>query len=266
VNLRMYDILEGKDTWKQTFPARSIVLRSENTDLAGVLEPDGQFSVFDLRAGKSPVMKATVKAEHRQNLQSAHLLFDGRYVYAALNGQPNGNVLGGVQSTLQNNSGLRALPINGWVYCWELKTGKLRWYNPAENQMMVLSRFSELPIVLFASRYTKATNPPGRGRMQVVAVKAVEKRTGKHIYEAELTGGNFMFHELNVDVRAGLIEFVSYNRKIKFYLGRSGKTSVPAGARSSARPSPSLDPELPGLADPKVRAVKIAPARAIRRR
>ena len=50
--LRLYDPLTGKDVWKQAFAPKSYVLRAEDGDLAGVVEPDGQVRVVDLTTRK----------------------------------------------------------------------------------------------------------------------------------------------------------------------------------------------------------------------
>ena len=40
------------------------------------------------------------------------------------------------------------------VYCFKRQLGgKKPWYNPVENQQMIVSQFDELPMVLFTARY-----------------------------------------------------------------------------------------------------------------
>jgi outer membrane protein assembly factor BamB len=217
VHLRLYDILTGKDLWKQSFPTGSIVLESEGTHLTGVLEPNGQVHVFDLDQQKPVLQTKLYYPEHARNVTRAHLLSDGRYLYVTLDNPNNAAArVGGTQSALYNNSGLRALPVNGWVYCWEIRTGNIRWFNPAVNQMLILNQFHELPLVLFAARHNELINN-GRGTRQVVEVKAIDKRTGKHVHESTSTTRT-LFHHLNVDVRGGTIEFIGDNRKITFHL------------------------------------------------
>src|SRR5262249_28331169 len=52
VVLRLYDVHTAKDVWQQSYPAGSIVLRSEDPNLTGVVEPDGKVTVMDLRTQK----------------------------------------------------------------------------------------------------------------------------------------------------------------------------------------------------------------------
>src|SRR5205807_7740593 len=101
VVLRHYDILTGKDLWKTSFPANSVVLRSEQTDLAGAVEPDGKVSVFDLRT-KKQVLKATVQPKHVDKAQGVTLLQDPYRYYLAINGpaDPQANPWGPPASNL----------------------------------------------------------------------------------------------------------------------------------------------------------------------
>ena len=51
-------------------------------------------------------------------------------------------LLGGVQTNLMPGTGLRSLPINGELYCFEAATGKRKWHVPLVNQMLVLDHFA----------------------------------------------------------------------------------------------------------------------------
>ena len=47
--IRLYDVVSGQDVWKQSFPAQSLVARSEDATLTSVVEPSGKVHVIDLR-------------------------------------------------------------------------------------------------------------------------------------------------------------------------------------------------------------------------
>jgi outer membrane protein assembly factor BamB len=217
--LRLYDVLAGKDLWKQAFPANSIQLKSEEPNLAGMIEPDGKVTVVDLNKQKT-VLEAKVDFKHFTGATSVHLLSDGRDYFVAVNGPINQAIMpfGGVQTNLMPGTGMRALPVNGYVYSFNGSNGKIQWYANVPNQMIVLDHFADMPMVLFTARYQQWNNGPVRNVIQVVAVKAIEKRTGKLCYDNTNVPNGMNFHALTVDSRAGKIEFTGYQMKLKFEL------------------------------------------------
>jgi outer membrane protein assembly factor BamB len=253
--LRLYDPLEAKDVWKETFPANSVVLRSETPHLAGMVEPDGKVRVYDLRTQKQ-VLNGKMDPKDLEKAQTVHLLSDHKDLYVAVTKQPDPNLaqFGGVQPNLMQGTGLRSLPVNGEFYAFDGATGKVKWHNPAINEMLVMDQFQEMPIVLFTARYGQwVINGPNRMHQQVVSLAAIDKRTGKRLYDDE---GNkkllntSQFHAVNMDVKAGKIELISQNLKITFFLnGEPAKVEGAQGTKtSSAEP---VDPR-----DEKLRALK----------
>src|SRR5262249_22962182 len=126
VRLRLYDILAGKDLWTKEFPANSVTLKSELPELAGVVDPEGNVTAFDLRS-RQEVLKATVKKEHIDKLQDATILADRDQFYVVLNKTFDANVNNGVWINVFH--GMRSLTVNGMVYAFERPGGKLKWFN-----------------------------------------------------------------------------------------------------------------------------------------
>jgi len=216
LEFRLYDVLTGKDLWTAGVPQNSTQLRSEDPNLLGLVEPDGKVHVYNLRTLKE-VLTSRMDPRHLDKLVSAHLLADGRDFFIACNGQVDPNLMpfGGVQTNLMAGTGMRAIPVNGMVYSFDGATGKVRWYNKVANQMMVLDRFEDIPIVLFTARYQKWNqNGPVRNPVQVVSAKSMSKATGKLLYDNENLPNGMNFHALKVDGRAGRIEFEGYAMKI----------------------------------------------------
>jgi hypothetical protein len=50
--LHFYDIRSGQDLWRKSLPADAVPLRADDSDLAGVAEPDGNLTVVDLRLAR----------------------------------------------------------------------------------------------------------------------------------------------------------------------------------------------------------------------
>jgi outer membrane protein assembly factor BamB/tetratricopeptide (TPR) repeat protein len=230
VSLRIYDVLQGKDLWKQSFPGNSIVLQSEDPRLAGVIEPNGTVRVIDVLTQKELLNAPLADAKHVAGAQSVTLVSDPDSFYLAINGPADPNVVavqmwmpgggrseGGIQSNMAANSGLRSVPINGMIYAFSRKTGKWTWYNEAKNQHMVVSMFAELPMVICTSRYMYSTgNAPGpRTPNQRVEAIVWAKHNGKLWYRPEQgVPGGTTFHALSMDHRSGKVELAGNNLKV----------------------------------------------------
>jgi outer membrane protein assembly factor BamB/tetratricopeptide (TPR) repeat protein len=207
---RMYDVLTGKDVWTATYPASSIVLKSVDPNFGGVVEPDGTVHVTDIRSGKE-AMKAKMDPRFLEKMDAVHLLADGQYFFVACQGPTDPQNPWGIMPNLMPNTGMRALKVNGEVYCFDAQTGKTKWHNQLLNQMIVLEHFNEMPVLLATSRYGKFGQ--GRGQMQVAAVESIVKSSGKYVFKGENQNWQ-QFHALNLDPKKGTIELVGYTMKI----------------------------------------------------
>jgi len=92
--------------------------------------------------------------------------------------------------------------------------------------MLILDRFEDMPVLLFASRYNRFGNGPGRQVINVLAVRTINKTNGKLIYDNDSDPGTqrldkfrvlpagMNFHQLNINPAEGKFEFVGYNMKL----------------------------------------------------
>src|SRR5262249_6262994 len=139
LTLRLYDVLEGKDLWKKNFGPNTVVLHTEDPDLAGVVEADGKVTVIDLVARKEAALGqdrngkpivARVDPKHLEKAQAVYLLRDSMNSYVLVNGplDPNQNPFGGPMTNLIPGSGIRALPVNGYVYGFPRGVGEM-WHS-----------------------------------------------------------------------------------------------------------------------------------------
>jgi outer membrane protein assembly factor BamB len=216
--VRLYDLFTGKDDWKKEYPTGTVILESEVPNLVGVAEPgeDAKVTIFDALSQKV-LYSGVLEGKPLDKVRSIALLADRDRFYVAVNGAQNAqaNPWGGPWPALHNGS--RGLMVNGRVYAIARqadKTGKHeKWWANVEDQMLILDQFNDLPIVLLASRSQKLMNG---GVFQITSTTAIEKRTGKVIYDKKLQNNNTQFHTLDIDQRAGSIELVGYNTKIRF--------------------------------------------------
>jgi tetratricopeptide (TPR) repeat protein len=222
LTMRIYDILEGKDVWKQQFPAGTVVMQSEDPRLAGVVEPTGAIRVIDLHTLKEVLNTRLADPKHVNRPRSVHLLSDPDYLFVAINGQVDANkVAGDFYPNLTPGGGLRTIPVNGMLYTFSRKTGKYLWYNPVENQHLVVAQFEDLPMLFLASRYQKwqGLNLPGmRNQQTVCETRAYAKHNGKlwYIEPNPFASGSYL-HDLVMDHRTGKVDVTGGQEKITLW-------------------------------------------------
>ncbi len=234
---RLYDPLAGKDVWELAVPVNSIILHPESPELFGVIEPDGKLIVANL-ADRKVVLTSKVRTADIDRMISIHLLTDGQDYFVVCNGPVDQAIAafnGVIQPPIMLNQGMRAMPANGAVYSFQGETGKLRWIYRAENQQLILDRFNEMPVMLFASRYNRFSKGAPQQRINLIAVETVNKSNGKLLYRNNsdptdlqrdklqpLPQGN-TFHSLNLNPAEGKFEFVGYNLRITHQVDLEGK-------------------------------------------
>jgi outer membrane protein assembly factor BamB len=220
LTLRLYDIVKGDDAWKQTFPVGSVQMTSEDPNLTGIVEPTGVVRVFDIEKRKEVMTSKLYDVAHLGTPQAVYLLADQDHVYVAMNGPQDPNVINlggmtpGVMPNVLPTSGLRSVPVNGYVTAFKRKTGAFDWYAKVENQQMIVSMLDELPVLLFTARYYHRSPPPANFQQMKFTMRAYAKHTGKLWYGKEDLPQNMFFHTLTMDHRAGKVEFIGVNMKV----------------------------------------------------
>jgi outer membrane protein assembly factor BamB len=218
LTLRIYDVLQGKNLWMQKFPKDSVLMQSEDPRLVGVAEPTGAIRVVDVLTQKEVLNGMLEDKNHIAKAQGITLVSDPDAFYVAINGPVDPNLVpwgGGVQSNLMTNAGLRSTPVNGEVYSFNRKDGKVKWHMPVKNQHMVLSQFEDLPMLLFTSRYQEwVGGGVGRNAQQKTTAMAWAKHNGKMWYDNQSVPPNMYFYSLEMDHRSGKVELTGYNLKV----------------------------------------------------
>ena len=154
-------------------------------------------------------------------VQGVSILEDAKLFYLAFNGPADTQTYpwGGPYPNLLPNTGMRSLMVNGNIYAFDRGTYKLRWRAEGLHQMIVLEQFKDLPVLLMTARYQKATGGgPARGQIHGAAVRVIDKRTGKLLYDQDEPGLS-QFYALHADLRAGRIDFISQNLKLTLSYG-----------------------------------------------
>jgi outer membrane protein assembly factor BamB len=214
VQLRLYDTHDGKDLWKKSFPAHSIVLNSTVPELLAVAAPSGAVTLFDLKEQRE-LHKFTVDPKHLDKVQSGTLLRDRTQYYLAFQGP---NDMGAAMMFGDPGPivmGMSATPVNGMLYAFDRASGELCWHSKLLNQAILLERFDDLPVLL-CTAMTYRTLPGGNG-FPVTLVRSLDKHTGKIRYNREIPNfnQNEFFHSIQVDARAGTIDLIGNTLKVR---------------------------------------------------
>ncbi|HTU93034.1 MAG TPA: PQQ-binding-like beta-propeller repeat protein, partial [Gemmataceae bacterium] len=244
VEVRLYDIVTGQDVWKQKYPARSIVARSEDAGFTGVVEPNGKVHVIDLRARKE-VMTGEMSSEpieQFKSVQGFHLLSDRHYFYfASQMAAQNGAVQ--LASAVSIHLGMREVPVSGYLHAFARRDGSYWNSRVKEPHYLLLEQFEELPLVFLASRSFDGQNAAMQGVMiarqrrvinpQDVRVASIEKRTGLTKFEQKVTATNFF--GVRADPRANTVELLSPQLKIIHYPKADEEKEAKPAANASSR-------------------------------
>jgi outer membrane protein assembly factor BamB len=228
--LRFYDILSGKDLWQKEMPHDAVLLATEEPELTGVVAPDGKLTVIDLRI-PGEVLQAQVRPADLDKVSAGLLLQDSKQYYVILNRpeEPKPEL----QGPYPNVVGLRAAHVNGTVYALYRQTGKLNWITPAENQIVLLERFQELPMMVFTARYNKPVNGGAYSKL-VVITQSVSKYTGKRLINDDSNDPNSpsrfnhvprsdgQFYAIAIDRQTGTFDLVANQLRLRHYIPEAG--------------------------------------------
>jgi outer membrane protein assembly factor BamB len=231
---RLYDVQTGQDVWQRGFAPGSLVLKSDDPHLTGVLEPDRKLTLLDARTGDA-ILSATVPGDPADRPEEGHLFADGDHYYVALNRKPEDRV----QWSSSAGAGIRALKVNGPLVALGRASGKLEWVcDFLPHQWLLLEQMSDLPLLLFTTSYSRFGNAvPER---QGVRVTGVDKRTGKLVYDKEFPNSSTQFLAVTANPRDGVIELVRQDLKVRFTLeaAEARRDEHPAKGATYLPPTP----------------------------
>jgi hypothetical protein len=231
VTLRQHDIPTGANVWKAKYRPKSIVTRSEDSSLAGVVEPDGKVHVIDLRTRKEVMvgrMEMKDVPEHLRNVQTIHLLHDRQHFYFACQAEMDLNNYNrrddaGLQANVMPQLGIRGVPVNGLLYAFERGSGDIAWFILAKNQFLILDQFQDLPVVFLTARAHGFRNALQEGEWIKATAIIAEKRSGKFIFEDNDLKMKEPFYAVRFHPQTGAVDFVGPTLKIAVRPARTAK-------------------------------------------
>jgi hypothetical protein len=216
--LRMYNPVIGRDDWRQLCAAGALPIRCENGAWAGVVEANGKGILWEARTKKPVLSFELPESGKARKVSKYRLVADADYFYL-LSEEPRAqNVLTEPESLFLASAGLRTIPANGYVYAFRRDTGRLHWYNPVQDQMLLVSEIERLPMLLFASRYQQWIGmPPARSAVWVSTARAFVKHNGKMWYHNDHVGVKTYFHAIRVDEGTGKVELLGRGMKVSMW-------------------------------------------------
>lgn len=228
--LRLYDAVFGKDVWKMEVAAEVRLARSDDPNLVGLVYPNGQLQILLTASGQSLLEskdpESRIQPEHLEKVQDIGLIRDRDYFYFILNRSPEP----GVYSTTLAGNGMKSLWVNGTIYCYNRTTSAFEWFRDDLNyQYLILEEFNDLPLLLFGSMVHRAN-----GNLQTTRIEAIEKRTGRLVFDRSVPTTGGQFYAMRTDARAGRIELIRHDLAIRFQ--REGATSE-NGIKSEETPA-----------------------------
>ena len=222
--IRLYDIVDGKDVWSKEYPADSVVLKSHDPELTGIVTPAGAIEVLSSRTGKVLLvgkvdpdkMEDHLNVKGKTALKDPLLMADSERFYVFLNkvdnGQNNQNNYWGGQSFVKMTG------VNGACYAFDRTTSKRLWYTDGQfnRQQICVERFADMPCIVASN--PAYTDPDGKvinNGMFTHQVLAVDKRTGLLRLYKNNPSQNGPFQSLTYDAKTGSFEFWNYSLRVK---------------------------------------------------
>ena len=147
---------------------------------------------------------------------------------------------------------IRSTRLHGHLYAYDKTSGDIEWFFDLTNQYLVLEQFEDLPVVICAS-YINKFNANGNER-QLMKIAGIDKRSGKQITDDKWTLAPAQFYALATDAKAGIIELLRHDVKIRFAPeGQAiGSGIVPPAGDGAVVPSrPGLPAPVPLPAPPR---------------
>jgi outer membrane protein assembly factor BamB len=211
--VRLYDVQAGKDLWKKTYPAGSLVLDGNTPDLVPVADSKGHVELLDPLTGKE-MQRLEIDPKVMEKATNGVFLRDKTQLYVGfqLPKDQNSNVEDGPNPGAMGE--IVSLPVNGMLFAYDRTSGKLRWGTLLKYQMIILDRFEEMPVVLCCSMTVRGAGP--NGGVAVIDTRTVDKTTGKKLYHKEALNNGESFHTLQINARTGTIDFISTLSKVRF--------------------------------------------------
>ncbi len=200
LSVERWNPLTRQSVWRESFPITSQFGWLDNRTLA-TLGQDGKLATFDLDTRETQTL-ATLKPADLTGLnRQRFLVADNDRLFLIVSGQ---------QTNFYGDE-LTTVPVNGTVFAFDRRAGGELWREKVENQGLVLNHFGASPVVLFSTRKFEQR---GRVHVQVHRLLMLDKKTGRKLFEDELTN-QYSGFRLNLNLAERYIELLTYNDRLR---------------------------------------------------
>ena len=106
---------------------------------------------------------------------------------------------------------LVTVPVSGTIFAFDRRAGGELWRQKVDNQALVLNHFGASPALLFSTRKFEQR---GRVSVQVHRLLMFDKKTGRKLFEDELTN-QYSGFRLNLNLAERYVELLTYNDRLR---------------------------------------------------
>ncbi len=186
--------------WRETFPSSNQFGWLDNQTLA-TLGQDGTLATFDLDTRESQTLAMLKPADLSGLNRQKYLVADNDRLFLIVSGQ----------QTNYYGDELVTVPVNGTIFAFDRRVGGELWRQKVDNQALVLNHFGASPALLFSTRKFEQR---GRVSVQVHRLLMFDKKTGRKLYEDELTN-QFSGFRMNLNLAERYVELLTYNDRLR---------------------------------------------------
>lgn len=203
--LSCQDIVSGETLWQREFPARSVVLRVDDSRF-GVVEPTGTLRFMSLIDGHE-LSKHEVSLP--KSLSTGHVIGDDERLFVILSGPVTE---ASWLATQQDRGGFRRPMLNGWVHAFDRRSLKSLWTIPAKNLPFALDQPNDFPF--FVLPYLRPSDDSTDSNHTDGVLHLIDKRTGKEVLY-DVGGVNNVYFTLEPDALQQRVEVLTTKRRLR---------------------------------------------------
>lgn len=206
--------------WKSTFPATSYFSWVDTKTLT-TLTQDGTLATLDLDTHESRTI-AKLPASDLSDNQRKYLVADHDRLFLTVAGNARAS------NTIYYGGEFTSLPVNGTLFTFDRNVGGELWRQKLDNQSLVLNHFETSPVLFFSNRKLERR---GQVHLQVQQLLLLDKKTGRKLFDDELSNQYTGYRGLNLNLADREIELLTYNERLRL-VGREPAKSESKTERS----------------------------------
>ena len=212
------DVSTGETRWQQDIQQRTRIARLGRTELL-LLPPDGETTALDLATGESRDL-GNVPAKLAQNAAPVQVLQDADAIYLLFDREWTRQSHYVTQPHLQ---------INGEIVCVDRSGNGVKWRRKIEEQLLITSRFPQLPVLLFF-------NQAGDSEFHRLFIEMWDKKTGRPLLQSSDLLVNPQTYQLQFDFARRTISFLGHSLLIQIAPNLSPDRAAQAESDADASP------------------------------